>query len=241
LAFSNYWIVQHPPEIKPLASFIKRPLWSVMIPAYNCSGLLREAIASVLMQDLGEEIMHIEVVDDASTDANIEELVRDVGKGRVNYYRQSQNVGSLKNFETCLNRSTGYFIHLLHGDDKVKQGYYQKMNELFERYPQAGAAFCCYDYINEKGDIVWKPVPEQDEEGVLQNWLIRIAEKQRLQYCTISVRREVYEKIGGYYGVTYGEDWEMWVRIAAYYPVAYTPQSLAEYRMHENTISFKER
>jgi len=29
------------------------------------------------------------------------------------------------------------------------------------------------------------------------------------------VKREVYEKLGGFYGVEYGEDWEMWVRIAA--------------------------
>ena len=47
----------------------------------------------------------------------------------------------------------------------------------------------------------------------------------------------MYEKLGGYYGVTYGEDWEMWTRIAAYYPVAYTPEILAEYRMHTQSIS----
>ena len=28
------------------------------------------------------------------------------------------------------------------------------------------------------------------------------------------------------------EDWEMWVRIAAHYDVAYTPEILAEYRLH---------
>jgi glycosyltransferase involved in cell wall biosynthesis len=230
--------LQQPPQIKPLDPTIQRPSWSVMIPAYNCSDILPDTIQSVLVQDPSEEVMQIEVVDDASTDANVEELVQEIGKGRVSYYRQPQNVGSLKNFETCLNRAKGHFVHLLHGDDRVKKGYYEKMNELFNRHPEAGAAFCCFEYINEKGETVWKPEPEQSEEGVLDNWLIKIAERQRLQYCTISVKREVYEKIGGYYGVTYGEDWEMWVRIAAHYPVAYTPQALAEYRMHQNTISF---
>ena len=47
----------------------------------------------------------------------------------------------------------------------------------------------------------------------------------------------MYEKLGGFYGVNYGEDWEMWVRIAAHYDVAYTPQILAEYRMHSRSIS----
>ena len=29
-----------PPKIEPLAIGIKRPLWSVMIPTYNCIGYL---------------------------------------------------------------------------------------------------------------------------------------------------------------------------------------------------------
>lgn len=230
--------MQKPPEIKPLPGTEVRPLWSVMIPTYNCSSLLIEAIESVLIQDPGQDKMQIEVVDDASTDADVRQLVMNIGKGRVAYYRQSENVGSLKNFETCLNRAKGHLVHLLHADDKVRLGYYVKMNSLFEQYPQIGAAFSCYDQIIETEEIVPGPVPEQLKEGVLENWLIKIAERQRLQYCTISVKREVYEKIGGYYGVSYGEDWEMWARIAAHYDVAYTPERLALYRIHQNSISF---
>ena len=51
------------------------------------------------------------------------------------------------------------------------------------------------------------------------------------------VQREVYEQLGGFYGVEYGEDWEMWVRIAARYYVAYTPEVLAAYRKHHASIS----
>ena len=123
----NERIPQHPPEIKPVADHIKRPLWSVMIPTYNCSQYLIENILSVLEQDPGEEFMQIEVVDDDSTDADVESLVRKHGKGRVGYFRQTRNVGSLRNFETCLNRATGQFIHLLHGDDKVLPGFYKEI------------------------------------------------------------------------------------------------------------------
>ncbi|HEX6180965.1 MAG TPA: glycosyltransferase, partial [Chitinophagaceae bacterium] len=80
----------HPPSIAPVSPEIHRPLWSVMIPAYNCAGYLVEALNSVLAQDPGEEIMQIQVVDDCSTDANMRQLVQEVGKGRVEYFRQSQ-------------------------------------------------------------------------------------------------------------------------------------------------------
>lgn len=229
--------MKSPPFIKPLSNETLRPRWSVMIPVYNCAHLLPQALASILEQDPGPEHMQIEVVDDASTDADVAAIVQSVGKGRVQYFRQPENVGSLRNFEVCINRARGYLVHLLHGDDRVRNGYYKKIETLFDQYPQAGAAFCHYDYIDEEGRIMWDHPPSIREEGLLDGWLLQIARRQILQYCAITVKREVYENLGGYYGVVYGEDWEMWVRIASKYEVAYTPEVLAEYRKHASSIS----
>ena len=226
-----------PPVIRPLEGSVQQPLWSVMIPAYNCYNTLIETIASVLMQDLGKDQMQIEVVDDGSTDGDVKKLVEQLGKGRIEYFRHENNLGSLAAFETCLNRARGKLIHLLHGDDKVRDGYYKKIGGLFEKYPNIGAAFCRFATIDGRGKVLWDHSKEMDEDGILDNWLYKIGSRQRLQYCTITVKREVYEKLGGFYGVTYGEDWEMWVRIAAHYEVAYTPEILSEYRVHTNSIS----
>jgi glycosyltransferase involved in cell wall biosynthesis len=228
-----------PPVIPPYEGTAPGPLWSVMIPVYNCYDTLKETIASILIQDPGEDQMQIEVVDDGSTDGNVNELVQQLGRGRIGYFRKEINQGSLANFETCINRAKGKLIHLLHGDDKVRSGYYEKISSLFEKYPSIGAAFCRYTTINDKSKVLWDHGKEMNEDGILDNWLYKIGSRQRLQYCTITVKREVYEKLGGFYGVTYGEDWEMWVRIAAHYEVAYTPEILAEYRVHKNSISHR--
>lgn len=231
---SNY---TSPPIIAPVGGYEPKPLWSVMIPVYNCYNTLAETLASVLVQDPGKGGMQIEVVDDCSTDGNVRELVERLGKGRVEYFGKEHNEGSLANFETCINRARGKLIHLLHGDDRVKNGYYERIGHLFKNYPDIGAAFCRYSTINAQGKVLWDHGKEMNEDGILDNWLYKIASHQRLQYCTVSVKREVYERLGGFYGVTYGEDWEMWVRIAAHYDVAYTPEILAEYRIHNNSIS----
>lgn len=228
-----------PPIIAPVASDIVRPLWSVMIPTYNCTGYLKEALLSVLAQDPGSAVMQIEVVDDASTDEDVAAMVASVGGGRVLYFRQPVNVGSLRNFETCINRAQGRIVHLLHGNDRIVPGFYEKLTHLFEQYPEAGAAFTHYTFIDEHGQRQHSAPPVAEVAGILPNWLLRIAEYQRLQYVSIAVRREVYEKLGGFYGTSYGEDWEMWVRIAAHYPVAYTPEVLAEYRGHTHSISWE--
>ena len=208
-----------------------------MIPAYNCAGFLVEAINSVLAQDPGEKIMQIQVVDDCSTDTDVRQLVQDVGKGRVEYFRQSQNVGSVRNFETCLNRSTGRIIHLLHADDKVKPGFYKKLGALLERYPEAGAAFCNYEFIDGKGKWLYNNDKEYETDMLLTDQLLTMAERCPVQYVSIVVKREVYEKEGGFFGTIYGEDWEMWARIAKDYAFAYTPEVLAEYRIHDSNIS----
>lgn len=231
-------IPSSPPRIDSVPQKLNRPKWSVMIPVYNCASYFPSAIKSVLEQDLGPELMQIEVLDDASTDIDVESLVLELGNGRVAYYRQHENVGSLRNFESCINRSTGELIHILHGDDKVKKGFYKKMNELFDLYPEAGAAFCNHTFIDQDGEILDYSNFTEKEEGILKNSLLKIAVERPSQYVSTVVKRTVYEDLGGFYGVTYGEDWEMWVRIARKYQMIYTPKILAEYRRHEDSISW---
>lgn len=232
-------IPKSPPVIAPLPASQERPLWSVMIPTYNCFQYIREALESVMLQDPGERVMQIEVVDDCSTDGDVEKLVEEVSKGRIRYYRQPVNGGSLRNFETCINRAQGHLIHLLHGDDFVKPGFYKKMAELFERYPDAGAAYCAYEIIDEKFNEILLKALEAEEDCILDNWFYKLAQTNYLQYAATVVKRTTYEKLGSFYAVTYGEDWEMWVRIAKNFPVAYTPEYLAAYRIHHNSISLQ--
>lgn len=229
---------QHPyrATISPIPEETPRPLWSVMIPTYNCANYLRETLASVLAQDPGPEIMQIEVVDDRSTKDDPEAIVKELGKGRVGFYRQANNVGHTRNFETCLERSRGKLIHLLHGDDCVRHGFYDKMQRAFDRSTEVGAAFCRHIFMDEHSH--WQQISwlEQPESGILSNWLERIAVQQRIQTPSIVVRRDVYEKLGGFdQRLSWTEDWEMWVRISAHYSVWYEVEPLALYRIHSNS------
>ncbi|MES2447346.1 MAG: glycosyltransferase [Bacteroidota bacterium] len=228
---------QTPPQILPLPQSDDRPLWSVMIPSYNCINYLRKTIESVLIQAESATLMQIEVIDDFSTDGDVEALVKELGKGRVGFFQQSENGGSLRNFETCINRAKGKYVHILHGDDLVRPGFYKEITNLFEKYPEAGAAFTGCTEINENDEYLWDSKKILDEPGIIKDWFLQIATGQLLQTPCMVVKREVYENLGSFYAVHYGEDWEMWNRIAAKYPTAYTPLKLASYRVHSNNIT----
>lgn len=225
--------------ILPVPEGTARPLWSVMIPTYNCANYLHETLVNVLEQDPGPEVMQIEVIDDCSTRDDPAVVVEELGRGRVGFYQQPQNVGHIKNFQTCLERSRGKLVHLLHGDDCVRNGFYRKLQRGFEENSEVGAAFCRHIHMDEYGHWQYLSPLEQTESGVLNNWLERIAIIQRIQTPSIVVRRDVYEKLGGFdRRIRYwGEDWEMWVRIAAHYPVWYEVEPLALYRTHSVSLS----
>lgn len=227
--------------VEPVPQNTDRPLWSVMIPTYNCADYLRETLTSVLAQDPGPEVMQIEVVDDCSTKDDPKAVVEQLGRGRVSFYQQPENVGHVRNFNTCLQRSRGHLIHLLHGDDCVRDGFYRKLQRGFEEHSEIGAAFCRHIYMDEQGNWIFLSSLEQSQSGVLSNWLERIAVQQRIQTPSIVVRRSVYEALGGFDRrmSCWGEDWEMWVRIAAQYPVWYEVELLALYRRSSGSLTGK--
>lgn len=223
----------HRARIGPIADDSPRPLWSVMIPTFNCAGYLGETLSSVLAQAPGADQMQIEVVDDASTLDNPEAVVRDLGGDRVQFVRQSANVGHIRNFETCLQRARGHYVHLLHGDDFVLPGFYSALQRGFESDPMIGAAFCRWMLVDERSVNLSVVEPLQTKAGPLIDAAARLAEEQHIVTPSIAVKRSAYEELGGFDDrLLCAEDWEMWVRIAAAHAIWYEPAPLAAYRTH---------
>jgi glycosyltransferase involved in cell wall biosynthesis len=210
-----------------------RPRWSVMIPTYNCGRYLEAALRSVVAQDPGSEAMQIEVVDDHSTADDPEEVVARLGGARVAFHRQPEKVGVVGNLNTCLQRSRGELVHVLHGDDLVLDGFYWTLDARLRKHPDAGAAYCRHLYLDEHGRRLDAAPLEPASSGILTEGARFLAAEQRIMTPCIVVRRSVYEELGGFDDrLACAEDWEMWVRVATRFPVYYEERPLACYRLH---------
>lgn len=215
-----------------------QPKISVMIPTYNCAEFLRKTLQSVLEQDLGPELMQIEVIDDCSSD-HPEQVVAEVGKGRVGFYQQPQNVKHVKNFQTALQRAKGEIIHLLHGDDFVLPGFYSKMLEMYTLYPEMKACYTQNYVVNSADEIIYTAKKFQENSGIIPNFFASQVADQYIQTPSITVKKEVYDAIGTFNPtLTWTEDWEMWARIAKHYTFGYIAEPLACYRVHTNSSTF---
>jgi hypothetical protein len=219
------------PPISPVAKGIARPRWSVMIPTYECARTLPSTIESVLVQAPAPDVMEIVVVDDASRE-DIAGVVARYG-GRVGFHRQSRNLGVPENLTACIRLSRGEIVHILHGDDRVKPGFYDAMSQAMEA-ADVGAAFCRQIFVDSTGvETAMSPL-DPARRGVIPDALRFLAAEQRVMTPSICVRRSVYELLGGFHPeLRCSEDWEMWVRIASCFAVWYETEPLAVYRVQK--------
>jgi glycosyltransferase involved in cell wall biosynthesis len=224
------------PEIPPVASGVERPFWSVMIPTYNCAGYLAYTIRSVLDQTPLAGEMQIEVIDDHSDRDDPAEVTRRVGGDRVTFFRQPSNVGPQATFTTCVRRARGHWVHILHGDDMVRDGYYAALRRGIEQAPSVHAAFCRVMTIDASNHWLEPSPLERHEPGIVPDLLERLAVFNGIMFPSIAVRRSAYEALGGFHPeLFHAADWDMWKRIAAHYPVWYEPEALALYRIHQQS------
>ncbi|ACK68799.1 glycosyl transferase family 2 [Gloeothece citriformis PCC 7424] len=228
------------PAINPVHKGVKRPFWSVMIPTYNCADYLVETLKCVLEQAPSPEQMQIEVVDDCSTKDDPEAVVKEIGQGRVSFYRHPKNIGASANFTSCIQRSQGQWVHILHGDDLVRPGFYAQFRAAAEQNPTIGAGFCYFHVIDEHGNQSVMLPTEKETPGIIEDFAERMFIHNRVMAPAIVVKRSVYEHLGGFHPeLFHTADWEMWTRIAVHYPVWYNPELLALYRVHSASDTSK--
>jgi glycosyltransferase involved in cell wall biosynthesis len=224
------------PAIAPVEAGVARPFWSVMIPTYDSTEMLEGTLRGVLDQDPGADRMQIAVVDDCSPNGRAREIVGRLAPGRVEFHAGASNVGLAGNWNACLARSRGHWVHLLHQDDRVLPGFYERLARADRERPDALAAFCRPADVDRDGVQGLVYPLERVEPGVIEGWADRIIVEQRVLCPSIVVRRSAYEALGGFRtDLSYTLDWEMWVRIALDGPVWYEPEVLAHWRNHEGS------
>lgn len=216
------------------------PIWSVMIPTYERATYLPEAIESVLAQISEQDLdkFQIEVVDNCSFNQEIKSIVSKYSN-KVSFYCQLETVSIYRNWNTCIERAEGKYVHILHEDDTVGVGFYRCMEAAFNAAPEIGLACCRHQHIDEiSRHLKYISHLHRKTPGIIPNFIEKIAVSSLFDPPAVVVKKKVYEKLGKFNSqMGASADHEMWIRIAVCYPVWFEPQVLAYYRVHSNTIT----
>ncbi len=230
-----YWRKTLEPAVPRLAPALTpgaRPFWSVIVPLYDRKTYLKQCLDSVLEQDPGPEDMEILVVDDGSP-SDLSGLVHDAGRGRVRYLRNASNLSLYPSTNAAIEMTNGRFVHILHDDDSVENGFYRKMREAIEACTDAvGVAFCQYETLFEDSGERWSPEPFRATAGLMdRNFLIRLATGCPLNLPAVVFGRKAFEQVGLFRtDLPMMADWEWYVRSALQCNWLHLPERLAIWR-----------
>jgi glycosyltransferase involved in cell wall biosynthesis len=222
------------PPIDPVAPGGARPLISVMIPTYNPGTYLRETLRSVIAQDLGPETMEIEIVDNCSTEDDPQAVARQIAGDRIGFFRQPRNSGAIENFNTCIRRARGHWVHILHADDTLEPGFYAHARAAIAAHPDIGAFACRHAFTDE--DNTWLSLSEPQAvtpQHLGDDFIERQIAGQRLHFAALIIKRSAYEELGGFRSrFKHCPDWDMWNRLILTHRLFYDPAILACNRLH---------
>jgi len=215
------------------------PAVSVIIPAYNSAAFIAEAVESVRAQTFGDH--EVIVVDDGSSDGT-EEVVRRLGAG-VRYHRQpNQGPAAARNAGIGLSR--GDLVCFLDADDLWMPEKLARQTAFMAAHPEIGLLFT--DAIESHGEIVQKPSivstmkfgADATSQVPIEDAFRKLLIENFVPTSSVMLRRSCVATTGLFdVGLQNVEDREMWLRMAASYPIACLPQVLARKRSHGANIS----
>lgn len=128
------------------------PLVTIGIPTYNRPQGLKFTIQNALGQKYSN--LEILVSDNCSSQQQeIESIIALFARDpRLKYFRQSQNIGPINNFEFLLNQAKGkYFILTPDDDDYSDPDFIRSGVDALEANPAASFAYGRVDYIDATG------------------------------------------------------------------------------------------
>jgi glycosyltransferase involved in cell wall biosynthesis len=186
---------------------------TVIIPTYNRAPLLRRAIASVLDQTVDD--FEIIVADDASTDGT-GDMVQALRDRRIKYRRHRDNRGVAAARNTAIAHATGEYLAFLDDDDEWLPEKLRRQLDRMEAVGKSGGAVYCGHFEVETATNRILTEVKPSLRGRVSEQLL--AQGSFNPTSTLLVRAECFQKVGVFDpALQYGEDFDMWVRLARQY------------------------
>ena len=206
---------------------------SVLVPAYNAMDFLPETIASVLAQTYRN--FELIIVNDGSTDTT-EDWVKGLSDPRIKLISQ-ENKGLSGARNTGLLHAKGQYIAFIDADDLWSPTKLEKQVRKLDNSPAVGLVYSWIALIDETGEMQGKLRKNRASGDV---W-IDLTIHNIVECGSVAlVRRECFDRVGLFdetLPFSCSEDWDMWLRIAAYYPFELIEEPLVYYRCHTNNLS----
>lgn len=235
------------------------PLVTAVVPVYNHDKYVIESIRSILNQTYHN--IELIVINDGSKDGSHElvlSLTEECWQRFVRYeYINRENIGVSATLNQALSMAKGKYFTALASDDIAFPGKVELLVDTLEaKGPPYAAAFGNALFIDSKGKEVRldnKGRISENAGSYASDKFIEFHAGARIRNCMGNdfgtyktliegnylpamsnvIRTTAISEVGGWTAGNLIEDWEMWLKLAKGYKLAYVDAPVAFYRWHE--------
>jgi glycosyltransferase involved in cell wall biosynthesis len=206
---------------------VNAPMVSVLVTVFNREAYLEATLRSILVSTFND--IEIIVVDDCSQDRSIE-VATAVGKNdsRIKIHVNEQNLGDYGNRMKAASLATGRYLKYVDSDDLIYSHSLQVMVDTIEQNNSIALALS-HSLPEDEQPYPWVLSPNASyRKHFLGRGCLACGPSGAI------IRRSAFEQVGGFrkeWGVV--SDIDLWLQLAARWPVALLPPGLVWWRRHE--------
>ncbi|MEH0165829.1 glycosyltransferase family 2 protein [Roseateles microcysteis] len=212
----------------------QEPEITVLVLCYRHRPFLADCLASVAGQTWTD--FELIVCDDASDDGSaalIEQCLSTLGRPAC-FVRHTCNLGLCGTLVELLGMARGRHVAMIAADDLWAPERLAAQLAVLRQHPEAAMVYSDAHQIDESGALLpgsfmqahQAPVPAPS--GKL---FAALVERNFIPAMATLIRRSAIDAVGGYDASFSYEDYDMWLRLAARFPIVHLPGRLASYRI----------
>lgn len=212
------------------------PAISVIMPVYNASEYLAEAIESIISQTF--EDWELILIDDGSTDGSASIIDRYAkSDNRLKHYTNERNLGLIPTLNRGISLCKGRYIARMDADDVSLPDRFEEQYKFLEKNKDIAMCGINAILIDSEGKNTGKISGLETDEYLRINLLFTTS----FVHPGMMIRADVLKE--NLYDERYkhAEDYELWCRIARNHKVANIPHFLLRYRWHATNVSVVNR
>ncbi len=210
---------------------------SAIIPSYNSQDFILDAINSIKNQT--HPVDEIIVIDDGSID-NTQQILQSQAKDIIYLKQVNQGPSSARN--TGIEIAKGDWIAFLDADDQWTTNKIEKQLLALSRSPKLHLIAGDMQEIGIANELITESVLAKhslleqfqvNRSLPIKNALAKLVTKNFIPTGTVLVKRSTIIEAGMFNtAIRFGEDLELWAKIAAKHPITCLPELLMLRRLH---------
>lgn len=189
---------------------MSEPLISVVIPAYNCAGVIGRAIDSALAQKVALEIL---VLDDGSSDELEAVMAGYEGNEAVRFAKNEKNLGAAATRNRGVTLARGKYVAFLDADDYWTEDKLSRQLSLMEK---TGCVLCCTarELMAPEGELTGKVIPVKEQISYRE-----LLKHNSINCSSVLILTEVAREFPMHHDDSH-EDYIMWLEVLRKYETA---------------------